>query len=333
MKSVIRYRSYLLLFTVYCSLFTVFYGCASAKKSELPNVQIEAIEYNQRGVNAVLAGNYDRAVIEFQRSLKLNTSIDNQNGVCINLLNLGRVYLAADRFDDARPVLERALQLGLNNLNDQLMLSEAYASLARYYYLTGNNNDAIDVSEKAAAIDRKQGYHTIGNRLNIMGLAYKESNRPEEAEKAFNEALALSKGYARPADTADSFRGLGDIWIERGDYQKAGELYENALSIDKKMGDSAKISIDLSNLGALNLKINDTKKALDFFIRAYEIDSSRGDDILFFSGALKNLDKITEIYTRLGDKEGAAAYSLEKEKLLKHVPEGLNRGKGRIKER
>ncbi|MBI5874597.1 MAG: tetratricopeptide repeat protein [Deltaproteobacteria bacterium] len=121
----LKYRS-LLLLTVYCSLFTVFYGCASAKKSELPDVQIEAIEYNQRGVNAVLAGNYDRAVIEFKRSLKLNTSIDNQNGVCANLLNLGRVYLAADRFDDARPVLEKALQLGLN-INDQLMISEAYA--------------------------------------------------------------------------------------------------------------------------------------------------------------------------------------------------------------
>ncbi|MBI3754897.1 MAG: tetratricopeptide repeat protein, partial [Deltaproteobacteria bacterium] len=187
-------------------------------------------------------------MIEFKRSLKLNTSIDNQNGVCVNLLNLGRIYLAADRFDDARPVLERALQLGLN-INDQLMLSEAYASLARYYYLTGKNNDAINISEKAAAIDRKQGYHTLGNRLNIMGLAYKESNRPEEAEKAFNDALAFSKEYARLADTADSFRGLGDIWSEKGDYKKAGELYENALSIDKKIGASSKISIDLSNLG------------------------------------------------------------------------------------
>ncbi|MBI5875627.1 MAG: tetratricopeptide repeat protein, partial [Deltaproteobacteria bacterium] len=186
------------------------------------------------------------------------------------------------------------------------------------------NNDAINISEKAAAIDRKQGYHTLGNRLNIMGLAYKESSRPEEAEKMFNEALALSKGYARAADTADAFRGLGDIWSEKGDYKKAGELYENALSIDKKIGAGAKISIDLSNLGALSLKINDAKKALDFFIRAYEIDSSRGDGILFFSGALKNLDKIIEIYTRLGDKEGAAAYSLEKEKFL---------NKERIKER
>ncbi|MBI5874596.1 MAG: tetratricopeptide repeat protein [Deltaproteobacteria bacterium] len=194
--------------------------------------------------------------------------------------------------------------------------------------MTGNNNDAINISEKAAAIDRKQGYHTLGNRLNIMGLAYKESNRPEEAEKAFNEALAFSKSHARLADTADAFRGLGDILAEKGDYKKAGELYENALSIDKKIGADAKISIDLSTLGALSLKINDAKKALDFFIRAYEIDSSRGDG----KRALKNLDKITEIYTRLGDKDSAAAYSLEKEKLLKHVPEGLNRGKERIKE-
>lgn len=328
MKSVVRYQLSVvsLLFTVHCLLLTVLSGCSSVKKSELPDVQIEAIKYNRRGVDDVITENYDRAVVEFQRSLKLNARIDNQNGVCVNLLNLGRVYLAADRLDDARPVLDRALQLGLN-INDQLIISEAYASLAMYYYLTGKNNDAIDISEKAAAIDRKQSYRTLGNRLNIMGLAYKESNRLEEALKAFNEALAFSKGYVA-ADTADSFRGLGDVWVQKGGYKKAGEFYENALAIDKKNGFSAKIAIDLSNIGALSLKMNDVQKALDFFIRAYEIDSSRGDN----KRALKNLDKITEIYTRLGDKESAAAYSLKKEILLKHVPDGFNPGKGRANE-
>ena len=311
-------------------LSTVFFGCASAKKTELPAIQIEAIDFNQRGVLAVEAGKYNKALIEFQTALQLNTSVDNQKGIAVNLLNLGRLYLLMERFDDARTTFNRVVHIGVG-LNDQFILSEGYASLGRYYYLTGGNNnkDAIDNMEKAAAIDRKQGYRTIGNRLNIMGMAYKADNKPEEAEKVFNDALKLNKGYDMEADIADSLRGLGDIWVEKEDYEKAGELYENALAIDKKLGLSAKISIDLSNLGILSLRENNTKKAMDFFLRAYAIDSSRGND----RRTLKLLDKIIDIYTALGDKNSAEAYSLEKERLIKHVPEDFNRGKERTKER
>lgn len=299
-----------ILNSVFCILLLT--ACSSAKKSELPQAQVEAIEYNRRGVDAATAGNYDKAVIEFQKSLKLNTRLDNQNGISVNLLNLGRLYLAADRLDDARPVLERALEIGLN-IDDLLIVSEAYASLARYYYLSGKNKDAIDMLEKALIIDRKDGYRTIGIKLNLMGLIYKADKRFEDAERMFSDALKSNKGYGMKADIADSFRGLGDVLAESGDYKKAEEFYENALEIDKRLGISAKISIDLSNMGTLSLKLNDVNKALDFFVRAYEIDNSRGD----IKRALKNIDKIIDIYAISGDKDGAAVYSLKRETLLK----------------
>ncbi|MBI5327204.1 MAG: tetratricopeptide repeat protein [Deltaproteobacteria bacterium] len=301
----------LLLLAVYCILLTVFTGCASTKKSELPKVQIEAVEYNQRGVDAVAAGSYDKALIEFQKSLRLNTSIDNQKGIAVNLLNLGRLYLLMNRFDDASVVFDRAIKTG-SSLNDQIILSEGYASMGRYYYLTGNNKDAIDVLEKALNIDRKEGYHGIGSRLNIMGMLYMDSNRLEDAEKVFGEALKLNKDYGMEADTADSFRGLGDVSAKKEDYKKAMELYENALVIDKKSGRGAHIAIDLYALGNVSLKENAAEKALDFFLRAYAVNLSRGDVKM----ALKNLDIIIEIYTRSKDKNSVEIYSSEREKVL-----------------
>lgn len=312
-----------LLLTVYCLLLAVLYGCASAKKSELPKVQIEAIEYNRRGVHAVESKNYDKALVEFQKSLQLNTSIDNQHDVAVNLLNLGRVYLLVNRLDDARVVFNRAIKTGIG-LNDPLIISEGYASLGRYYYLIGNNKDALEVLEKAINIDRKQGNHAIGSKLNILGMVYKDSNKLEDAEKAFNDALKLNKDYAKEAEAADSFRGLGDVSAKKGDYKKAGELYENSLAIDKKIGKGNNVSLDLHSLGVASLKANDVEKALDFFLRAYAVDSSRGDNKM----ALNNLDKIIEIYRGLGDKNSVEAYSLERESLLQKGlsprKEGLN---------
>src|SRR3989338_5547027 len=147
----------LLLLTVYCLLFTVFYGCASAKNNEL------------------------------QRALNLNMGMDNQKGMAVNFINIGRLRLLMDNLDDAKTMFDSAIRIGAG-LNDQFILSEGYASLGRYYYLAGNDKDAVDVLEKAVSIDRKEGHRTVSSRLNALGIVYKEGGRIEEAEKAYNNA-------------------------------------------------------------------------------------------------------------------------------------------------
>lgn len=311
-KSGVRILGFLfLLITIHSSLFTIFYGCASKKDIEMPSAQADAVVYNQRGVEAVEAGDYDRALIEFKRSLNLNSSIDNQKGVAIDYLNLGRLYLLIDRLDDAKGLFEEAVKIG-SSISDRSILSETYVSIGRYYYLTGNSKDAMNILEKGLAIDRKEGYPTMGSKLNIVGMVYKDDERLEEAEKVFNDALKANKGYGRDADVADSFRGLGDIFLKKGDYKKARESYENALSMDKRIGSSGNISLDLSSLGILSLKEDNPKEALDFSLRAYAVDRSRGNN----KRSLKDLDKIIEIYKGLRDKNNAEVYSLERERLL-----------------
>lgn len=305
LKQRVRYLTLLFLFIV------LFFGCASKKNIEMPSAQMDALGYNQRGITAAEAGDYDRALVEFKRSLNLNSGIDNQKGVAIDYLNLGRLYLLVERFDNAKSLFEEAVKIGLS-INDQSILSEAYASMGRYYYLTGNSKDAIDILEKAIAIDREKGYQIIGSKLNIIGMVYRDDDRLDEAEKAFNDALKENKGYKIEADIADSFRGLGDIFLKKGDYKRARVSYENAISIDKRLGSSYKISLDLSSLGILSLKEDDPKGALDFFLRVYAVDKSRGD----VKRLLKDIDKIIEIYSVLGDKSNADAYLLEKERLL-----------------
>ncbi|MBI5745613.1 MAG: tetratricopeptide repeat protein [Nitrospirae bacterium] len=273
---------------------------------------MKAVGYNQTGIEAVEAGDYNRALIEFKRSLSLNSGLDNRNGVAINYLNLGRLYLLMDSLDDAKRLFGESIKIGLD-INDQFILSEAYASIGRYYYLSGNSKEAIDILEKAAAIDRKEGYATIGSKLNIMGIVYRDDDRLNEAERAFNDALNISKSYKMDEDTADSFRGLGDIFFKKRDYKKARESYESAISIDRRLGIRSKISLDLFSLGTLSLRENDANGALDLFLRAYAVDSGRGDN----KRTLKDLDRIIEIYKESGDKNNADAYSLEKERRLR----------------
>lgn len=302
------------MLTIYCLLLTVLYGCASSKKIEMPKAQAKAIEFNQRGINAVEAGDYERALVEFKKSLSLNTSIDNQKGMAVNFLNLGRVYLLTDRFNKAGMALRRAMEIGAA-LNDQFLISEANASLGRYYYLMGNIKEAVDYLERAVSIDRKEGHRTIGSRLNMLATIYKEGNRMEEAEKIFNDALKAGKDYGIEINVADSLRGLGDISLTKGDYRRARDLYENALSIDKKIGNATQIHLNLFSLGKLSIAEGDNQRALELFLRAYAVANKRGND----RQALKTVDKLIELYSTMGDETKAKTYSFKRERLLQKV--------------
>lgn len=303
-----------LLLAASCLLLTVLYGCASSKKIEMPKAQAKAIEFNQRGVNAVEAGDYERALVEFKKSLSLNTSIDNQKGMAVNFLNLGRAYLLTDRFYKAEMSLRRAMEIGAA-LNEQFLISEANASLGCYYDLMGNNKEAADYLESAVSIDRKEGHRTIGNRLNMLATIYKEDNRMEEAEKIFNDALKAGKSYGIERDVADSLRGLGDIALTKKDYKRARELYENALSINKKIGTSTRIYLDLFSLGKLSIAEGDNLKAVELFLRAYAVADNRGNYRL----ALKAVDKLIELFGVMGDEANSKTYSFKREHLLQKV--------------
>src|SRR3972149_699833 len=93
-------------------LFTVFCGCASAKNNELPRALTDAADFNQKGVDEVAAGNYESALVEFQRALNLNMGMDNQKGMAVNFINIGRLRLLMDNFDDAKTMFDSAIKIG-----------------------------------------------------------------------------------------------------------------------------------------------------------------------------------------------------------------------------
>ncbi len=311
-KARVQVIKFFLITLIYSSLIGPYTGgCASTNNVRIDRAREDAIGHNQKGVEAVEAGDYSSALVELKRSISLNSGIDNQRGVAVNYLNLGRLYLLLGMIDDGKIYFDRAVIIG-SAINDQFILSEAYASLGRYFFLTGKSKEAIGILEKAIALDKDRGYQAIGAKLNIIGMIYIGDDRVEDAERVINTSLGISKGLKMEIDMADSYKVLGDIYLKKGNYKQARELYENALSLLKETVSTSRISVILYALGTLSFKENDIIGAREFFLRAYGVDWSRGD----YKREIIDLDMIIEIYNKLGEKDNVDEYKRVRERLL-----------------
>lgn len=299
-----------LIFSFLSLLFCV--SCASKKVAEPPMIYKEALYRNERGMELFAEGRNQEATNEFQRSLKINRSTDNRKGMAINLLNLGRVYLDEQSLGEARAALDEATTIS-ESLMDHRLISEAYASMAKYFFAAGDNRQSMTSLKKAMDIDQKEGLAGIGGRLNLAGLLYLHEGELTKAEASFKEALSKNLASEDTIETANSYMGIAELLENKGMLKEAGENLEKALDNDKKSGVSRRIALDLRIFGRLLLKENDLNKALGYYLRAFDVDLYSGDR----ASAAADLEIIAGIYKKSGDSEKALFYENERTRVLK----------------
>jgi tetratricopeptide (TPR) repeat protein len=77
-------------------------------------------------------GDWDQALSRWERSLRLYEEIGDQRGLATTLRNLGEAHLLRDAFDEAEPLLRRALQLA-EELDDDEIRTGVRRDLARIW--------------------------------------------------------------------------------------------------------------------------------------------------------------------------------------------------------
>lgn len=301
-----------LTLTLSFSCLTFCASCASKRGAELPFIYKEALYRNERGMQLFEEGDNIGAAQEFQRSLKINRSTDNRKGIAINLLNLGRIYLDEQSLDEARLALEEATVIS-EFLDDQRLISEAYATTAEYLFAAGDYQKSKAILIKVIGIDQKEGFKGIGGRLNLAGFIYLREGELARAESSFKNALSKNIRAEDIIETASSYRGMAELLEKKGMLKEAKEYLEKALDNDKKSGVSHRIALDLNRLGELTLEMNDLNTALGYYLRSYDVNLNSGDK----ASAAVDLEIIAGIYKKIGNNEKWSFYENERAKLLK----------------
>lgn len=96
----------------------------------------------------------------------------------------------------------------------------------------------------------------------ILGNAYEDLDRNEEAGNAYDRALEINP------KRFEAITGRGILHRKRGEYDAAMQAYERAVELDPTYAQA------YSSMTTIALKQNDDAKALEYAKKGYELDST-----------------------------------------------------------
>ncbi|OGS33369.1 MAG: hypothetical protein A2293_08840 [Elusimicrobia bacterium RIFOXYB2_FULL_49_7] len=180
-------------------------------------------------------GDNDLAIYEY------NTAFSRNPGNPALLMNLGGVYEALKRFQDAKKYYLMAVEKKPASLEFRLKLSGLLIKMSSLFEARDILKEALDANAKNVQL------------LDMLGAVYMRLRNFEKSEYYLQEALKINPDFQKAR------MDLGLLMFEQGKYSSAESLLEEV----RKTGF---VSYELNlYLGRINLRKKNNDKALDFF--------------------------------------------------------------------
>ena len=195
------------------------------------------------------------------------------------MLTMGRVYRQLGLYDEARPLLESALEIRRRELGDEhLETARGYDHLANLYHDRGDYpraeplfRRALEIREAALGPEHRH----VAASLNNLAFLYRAQGDDQRAEPLFRRALEIQRstlGRAHP-DVAASLNNLGDLYRARGDLALAESYLRRAIEVQEEVlgPDHPALARSVNNLAMLHHEQGDAARAEPLYLRTLEI--------------------------------------------------------------
>ncbi|NRD24391.1 tetratricopeptide repeat protein [Winogradskyella litoriviva] len=184
-----------------------------------------AINYHNIGYAEEAKGNLNTALTNYKKSLEYNNAIDSEIGRVICYNSIGGIYLKQENFEDAEPIIRTALDKALN-LDDQFYITSSYINLGALEYKLNQ----FSIAEK----NLKKALNIAGsyNLKSSVAEASKLLSKINERNKKFDVALEY---YQQAVDientilTEQNLQYVNDIAIEYENENKNNQIKALAL--------------------------------------------------------------------------------------------------------
>jgi tetratricopeptide (TPR) repeat protein len=175
------------------------------------------------------------------------------------LNNLALLYYAQGRYEEAPPLVKRALKIREKVLGEEHPdTSESLGTQATLLYAQGEYAEARQCQERALAICEKvlgeEHPNTASNLSSVAGLLYAQG-KYAEARLLYERAQAIYDKVLgeEQLETAINLNNLGMLLQRREEYKEARPYQERALAIWRKVlgEEHPYTAVGLNNLGTL----------------------------------------------------------------------------------
>lgn len=199
--------------------------------------------HNNLGIIFFDLGDYEKSLKHYLEALSLQKNkIQDTTRIHVLSSNIGNVYLALEKYDEAIPYLEACRK---------------YFKEAGYAW-------------------------NLAQVLSNLSVAYDYFNRLDEAEEILNESLVIRKSINDYYGLTSTYGNIGNILYRKGDYKACLENHLKAQEvIEQYISDPYTIANNLKNIALSNYYLNNYEEALADINKALSIaDSINGKKLL-----------------------------------------------------
>jgi tetratricopeptide (TPR) repeat protein len=174
--------------------------------------------YNNIGEVNKRLGEYEKALDYLLLSMKIKK---NDSTKAITLYNIGELYIATRRFDEAMKYLNESLSLALRE-NDERVIAYDYWSIARIRSKEGKFREALSYFKQAEEIWTRLGEtRSLIQTYQDLAEMYRQHDQLNTAQLYLERASHLATKINVPDLRITTYLGFSKIDSARGNYSRA----------------------------------------------------------------------------------------------------------------
>lgn len=257
-----------------------------------------------RAANRSALSQYQAAIEDYRRALRLDRSLRNASGEIEDLTGLGSNYVLLGRQREAEQILEEALRQS-ELASDRWGQAHALSGLGEVYHYRSEERKALLLYEKAETIARSLGNREcLARTLYLAGNSWGDLAESERSLRVFEEALHIWESLGNRRWRGETLHVLGLVSASLGERQRALELERQALEIFRDIGNRTSEASALDGVGDYYLGIGDYPKALRYYLQALRLFRKSGA----VTGEQSSADLAGEALYLMGDHRRALGY-------------------------
>ena len=268
--------------------------------------------YNLFGAILVDQKNFDKAIINYKKSIEINPDYAEGHN------NLGSALYKLRKFNEAIDSYQRAIKIKPN-------FSEAYNNLGLAFEELRKFNEAIDSYQRAIKINPEyaEAYNNLGN-------VYDTNEKVDEAILNYKKAIKIDANFA------EAYSNLGHLLKEVGKINEAKD-YDNKLlslnpdDVEHKINTILSITPVVNSVEEINFFRNEYKKGLESLKKYQYFTEKPGDNInlnffhLSYHGKenLELLQNTSDLFKRIIPNINYVSKNINKQKKQKKIKIGF----------
>lgn len=193
------------------------------------------IAYNSIGHIYRNLGQFNRAIENFRKSIKLEEELGNILGVAINYKDIGECLEAMGELDESKANYEKSLEYN-KRLGSEKISVQSNLGIAHVYVHQDKTKEAIEILDNILPEAEKLGDKKIIAEINInKGWAKLQLRKIEEAQTYLNKGLNIAKRYNLLGEMESAYSFLSDLWETQDDFKKSKEFFIEAERVEERI--------------------------------------------------------------------------------------------------